>query len=71
MVIENEGGVQAQAQAQEISTIKESGPVVNHVYSFYGSAEDQMREIMKSYYGIGFWDEQRKLKEMNREPLPI
>jgi len=42
MIIEEEGGV------QEIATTKESTQAP--IYSFFGTAEDQMREIMKSYY---------------------
>ena len=68
MIIETEGGVQAQVQAQEISIMKESAPVANPSFSFYGSAEDQMREVMKSYYGKGFILVPKKAK-MNIENL--
>ena len=46
MVIEEEGGM------QEITTVKESTQAP--IYTVFGSAEDQMREIMKSYYGKPF-----------------
>lgn len=63
MIIEEEGGV------QEIATTKESTQVP--IYSFYGTAEDQMREIMKSYYGKRLRDEENKLKMYHRKSFPI
>ncbi len=65
MQIEAEGG------AQEVTTSKLSAPVANHGFSFYGSAEDQMREIMKSYYGKWIFLWPRKTKKMNRKSFPI